>query len=209
MKPLVVESTEFEFLGASLDGLSDCGKYILEIKTGGYKLLQMAKDGVIPNYYMDQMQHQLLVTRADKCFYKVTHEEEEKELVIEVLPDPEFVNRFMPKAREFWRCVAFDEQPALVTSDYKDMSEEPLWRINAEHYKKICEEIKILEEVKENYRKQLLQLCKDQNCVGEGIKVMKTVMRGRIAYDEIPQIKDIDLDAYRKGSTTSWKVFIT
>ncbi len=28
MTPVVVESSEYDFLGASLDGLSDCGKYV-------------------------------------------------------------------------------------------------------------------------------------------------------------------------------------
>lgn len=204
MEPLVVESSEYNFLGASLDGISDNGKYILEIKCGGSDLLKMASKGLIPDYYMDQMQQQLLVTGAEKCFYYCWSENEK--YIIEVEPHPTFAAHFLPKAREFLRCIAYSESPALQERDYKDMSSEPLWRIYSEKYNHISEQIKILEELKESYRKEILKLCADHNCKGSGIKVMKVVTRGRIAYDEIPEIKDIDLEKHRKSSTTSWKI---
>ena len=206
MYPAVVESTEFNFLGASLDGLSDCQKYVLEIKCGGDKLHTMAIKGEIPQYYQDQMQHQLFVTGAEKAFYYSYNGSEG--VCIEVLPDPQYKVRFLPKAREFWRCVAFTEPPILQDSDYKDMSNEPKWRALATEYRLVNEQIKAMEDIKDNYRKELLKLCGDQNCLGEGVRVMKTIMRGRIAYDEIPEIKTIDLDRYRKGSTTTWKILV-
>ena len=128
--------------------------------------------------------------------------------MLEVFPDPEFKTKFLTKAREFWKCVAFNEPPALQDSDYKDMSNEPSWKRYSEEYRNLCEQIKDLEEMKEYHRKELLKLCDDQNCLGEGIKVMKTVMRGRIDYDKIPEIKGLDLDQYRKNSITTWKIFV-
>jgi putative phage-type endonuclease len=208
MTPMVVESSEYSFLGASLDGISDCRKYILEVKTGGKKLYDMALEEVIPEYYMDQIQQQLLVTAADKCFYVVGGEDETKDIVIEVYPHPSFAKEYIPVAREFWRCVAFNEPPPLKDSDYKDMSDNPSWKDIADRYRTTCEGIEALEEIKQGYRKQLLELCGDQNCLGEGIKVMKTTMRGRVAYEDIPEIKGVDLDKYRKGSSTTWKILV-
>jgi predicted phage-related endonuclease len=182
------------------------GGSLLEIKCGGSKLHDMAAKGEIPQYYKDQMQHQLLVTGADRCFY-YSYDGTDG-ICIEVFPDPEFKHKFIPKAREFWRCVAFSEPPELQDSDYKDMSTEPAWRESAMEYRKINEQIKNLEKVKENYRKELLKLCGDQNCLGEGVKVMKVPMRGRVDYDAIPEIKDLDLDKYRKCSTTMWKIMV-
>lgn len=207
MVPTVVESTEFDFLGASLDGLSDCKEYILEIKCGGANLQRQAREGYIPAYYMDQIQHQLFVTGAKKAFYYSY--DGEKGTCIEVLPEPDFQARFMPKAREFWRCVAFNEPPALQDSDYKDMSDEPLWKTCAEEYRKICDQIRDLEEVKNNCRKKLLHLCGDQNCLGHGIRAVKTIVRGRIDYDSIPELQSIDINKYRKGETTMWKVMVS
>ena len=206
MRPVVVESSEHDFLGASLDGMSAAGDMLLEVKCGGAKLHALAASGTLPEYYQDQIQHQLLVTGAEKAFY---YSYDGKDgICIEVMPDPGFKSRFMNKAREFWKSVAFNEPPPLEDSDYKDMSENPAWYALATEYRKINEQIKALEEKKESYRKEILKLCDDQNCLGEGIKVIKTTMRGRVDYDAIPEIKGINLDKYRKSPTTSWKILI-
>lgn len=206
MEPMVVESTEFDFLGASLDGIDFLGNALLEIKCGGEKLHSMAKRGEIPAYYKDQMQHQLLVTGASRCYY-YSYDGTDG-ICIEVLPDPEFKAIFMPKARAFWKCVAFSEAPPLQDRDYKDMSEETNWSLYASHYKSICEDIERLEAQKEAYRKKLLDLCGDQNCLGNGIRVMKSTMRGRVAYDEIPELQGVNVDKYRKNPITMWKIMV-
>lgn len=206
MTPMVVESTEFDFLGASLDGISIMGNYILEIKCGGQKLHNMASHGIIPDYYLDQMQHQLLVTRAEKCFY---YSYDGKDgICIEVLPDPTFIDRFMPKARAFWKSVAFFEAPPLQDSDYMNMNDNLDWAEYAKMYRETDAAIKALEDKKDYLRKKLIEMCGDQSCTGTGIKVIKTLVKGRVAYDEIPEIKNIDLDKYRKNSTTSWKILV-
>lgn len=207
MEPCVVESTEYDFLGASLDGLSDCGRYVLEIKCGGATLHKQAGEGIIPPYYEHQIQHQLLVTGAEKAFYYSYNGT--NGIQLEVFPDREFKSKFLAKALEFWKCVAFNEPPTLQDSDYKDMSGEAYWKEYAKEYCNLNQKIKDLEELKESYRKELLKLCGDHSCSGEGIKVMKTTMRGRVDYDAIPEIQGIDLDNYRKKSTTSWKILVS
>jgi putative phage-type endonuclease len=206
MQPMVVESTEFAFLGASLDGINKEGTHLLEIKCGGSKLHDAALRGEIPAYYRDQMQHQLLVTGAEKCFY-YSYDGTDG-ICIEVFPDPEFRKAFLPKARDFWKCVALNEPPPLKDSDYKDMSGEPAWKGYATEYRNVCEQIKNLEEMKEIYRKELLKLCGDQHCLGEGIRCTKTIVRGRVAYDEIPELQGVDVDQYRKRSIIVWKVCV-
>lgn len=206
MTPAVVESSEFDFLGASLDGITAFGVAILEIKCGGKKLHDMATRGEIPQYYIDQIQHQLLVTGAERCFYYSYNGEEG--ICIEVFPDPEFKEKFLAQAREFWKCVALNEPPALQESDYKDNSNEPDWLRISCGYRNLCDQIKNLEELKEEHRRELIKLSGDQNCSGGGIKIMKSVIRGRISYDDIPELKGVDLDKYRKSSTTTWKIMV-
>jgi len=206
MTQVPVQSTEFDFLGASLDGLSDSYDTILEIKCGGSKLHDMAKNRQLPEYYEDQIQHQLLVTGAEKCYY-YSYDGSDG-ICIEVFPDPEFKDKFLPKAREFWRCVAFEEPPALQDSDYKDMSDVPLWKDLASKYLDVNGRIKALEEMKEGYRKELIKLSGDQSCLGEGIRLMKTTMKGRVDYEAIPEIKCVDLEKYRKKPTISWKILV-
>ena len=82
------------------------------------------------------------------------------------------------------------------------------WTEYATMYQSTDAQIKSLEDKKDYLRKKLVELCADQSCIGSGIKVIKTIMRGRVAYDEIPEIKEIDLDKYRKDSTTIWKILV-
>lgn len=204
MHPAVVESTEFDFLGASLDGISEKGNYILEIKCGGEKLHEMAKNGEIPEYYRDQMQHQLLVTGAKLCFY-YSYDGTDG-VYLEVLPDPKFREEFLPKAREFFKCIALNESPPLQSKDYRDMSHVVKWHEFSDGYNNICEEIDRLEEKKEVFRKGLIELGEDQNCMGNGIYLSKIQRKGNVDYSCIPALKEIDLEAFRKEPTTSWRI---
>ena len=157
---------------------------------------------------MRQIQHQLLVTGAQKAFYYhfYQHFNGDGGICLEVLPDMKFKETFLPVANKFWKCVFLNEPPELQALDYKDMSEDPLWEVYADGYLNVIKQIKLLEEHKESYREELLKICGDQPCVGRGLKVMKTVTRGRVAYDEIPEMQGVDVEKYRKGPTTTWKI---
>ncbi len=205
--PIVVESTEYDFLGASLDGISELGNAILEIKCGGSKLHQMAANGEIPPYYMDQMQHQLIVTGAYKCFYYSY--DGKNGICIEVLPDPEFKSRYLTRAREFWRCVAFNESPPLQNSDYQNKDDDLDLQEDLKAYEEIDIAIKALEEKKDARRKKIIERCDNQSSICFGKKIIKMTLRGRVDYDSIPELKGLNLDPYRKSSTSSWKILVS
>ena len=116
MRPLVVESSEHTFLGASLDGYgnkyyleepggclmrTDC---ILEIKCGK-KSFKQAENKEIPKYYLSQIQHQLLVTGAEICYYYAF--DGERAIKLQVLPDPLFKEEYLPLAVAFWMSLIF------------------------------------------------------------------------------------------------------
>ena len=204
MVPVVVESSEITFLGASLDGM--CGNAILEIKCGGSNLHDMARKGIIPDYYLCQMQHQLIVTRAEKCFYYSYYKDEG--IMLEVLPDPEFEAKYLSKAKDFWKRIACFEPPSLEPSDYKDMNDSLPWKEYVSMYEEVDAKIKSLEDKKDYIRKELIKLCEDQSSQGSGLKIMKIITKGRIVYDEIPEIQSVDLEKYRKASVTSWKFMV-
>ncbi len=207
MEPECVESEEFNFLGASLDGISECRKYILEIKCNGHDRHEQVRKGIIPDFHIAQMQHQLLVTGAEKCFYYSFHRDEG--VCIEVLPDPLFVQDFLPKARAFWKNVAFFEAPALSDRDYRDMNNNLSWKDLSAKYQEIDSNLKMLEEKKDYIRKELISLCADQPSMGNGVKVIKTTTKGRVDYDMIPELQAVNVDQYRKKPSDSWKIMIS
>ena len=105
MVPLIVESTEYPFLGVSLDGISSCRKYILEIKCPQKKSMDEAKAGIVKPLYIAQIQAQLLVTGADMCYYYCYDGIENH--MIKVYPDKEWQEEYLPKAEEFWMSLVF------------------------------------------------------------------------------------------------------
>lgn len=210
MEPVCVESTYFPFIGASLDGLSKCGRYILEIKSNGAQYHFGLNDG-IPEFHNCQMQHQFLSTdqKVEKGFYLSWHNGDP--IVKEVHPDEIFMQDYLPKAKKFWEGCIFDEPPALTNKDYKDMSEVSEWYAFANEYKKICGQIKTLEDLKDSYRKELIKLCNDESSSGSGIKVLKKFSKGRIDYAAACQhykITDEFLREYRKADSYAWTIML-
>ncbi len=101
--PCVCESSEYPWLAASLDGIRGCGNYILEIKCPKEFTHLDASNGNIPLYYMDQIQTQLLVTGAEKCFYFSYRPEYEcKSYIIEFCADLEKHAEIISKSKEFY-----------------------------------------------------------------------------------------------------------
>lgn len=201
MIPCCVESETHPFIGASLDGISSCGEYILEVKS------QRPVDK-IPEMHMLQIQHQLLNTDgiAKKAFY-VSHWDGINK-TFEVYPDSEWQKEYLPKAKEFWKRVILFDAPPLSNKDYKDMNQVSSWYHFANEYKKISTQIKQLEELKEGYKKELIALCGDDSCLGAGIKALKKLVKGRVDYDSIPELSHVNLEKYRKKSNISWVIMV-
>jgi len=201
MTPCCIESEMYNFLGASLDGISPCGKYILEVKS-------TRPTDRVPDYYYAQMQHQMLCGDGsiDKGFYVSFWEEAIH--VLQVIPDIDWTRQYIEKAKEYWRCVVFHEPPEMTGGDYKSMESEMEWQFHASSYIDLCNAIKELEEKKERRRRKLIELCDNNSCRGGGVKVLKKTIKGRIDYESIPEIKEIDLEKHRKPTSISWTILL-
>lgn len=102
-KPIVAISSEHPWLMSSLDGLSPCGRFMCEIKSMGIKGHENAINGIIAEYYQDQIQECLIVTDCEKCYYCSYFPKHEKEIVIiEVFPDLEKQFQIIEKSRRFY-----------------------------------------------------------------------------------------------------------
>ena len=60
--PVCIQSNEYEWLRASLDGLSEDGHLVVEIKCGESVYKKSASTGKVPRYYFGQLQHILAIT---------------------------------------------------------------------------------------------------------------------------------------------------
>lgn len=207
MEPCCVESDIYNYIGASLDGLSKCGRYLLEIKSNGDQYHFGLNHG-LPDFHNMQMQHQFLASdlTPEMGFYLSWNKS--GPIVKEVKIDHEWLKNYTIQAKEFWRRIVFFDPPSMTNKDYKDMTTNGAWYSYANEYRKACEQIKTLEELKESYKNEIVKLCGEDSCFGSGIKVMKKITKGRIDYDSIPELSIIDIEKYRKPMSSSWTIML-
>lgn len=207
MEPCCIESDDNYFLGASLDGLSKCGKYILEVKSNNLEYHLDAALGLIPTFHMYQMFHQMLCTdgQVEKAFYLSWNDG--KANVVEVVLNKDWVKDFMPQAQEFWKKVTFYEAPEMTNKDYIPMGGSEDWSTHASAYHYEDSIIKAAEKRKEFARSNLIRLAEERSCMGDGVKLTKKSSKGRIDYKEACEKLILDdqlLESYRKPAADSW-----
>lgn len=203
MFPTVVFSDEYDFMMASLDGIDIEGKNILEIKCPGKEDHECAMDGVIPEKYMPQLQHQMIVTKLDKVWYFSYSKNSHK--LIEVERDTKYAKKLIEKEKSFWRCVKELEAPPLTERDFIERSDD-MWVSIASEWKQVQSSIRKLEALEKSLRNDLILISGGHNVVGAGIRMSKVVRKGNVEYKDIPELKDVNLDMYRKEPVESWRI---
>ncbi len=103
MIPVVVESSEYPWMAASLDGWNEDNKAVLEIKCMGEKGHKDALIDIIAPYYVYQIQHQIAVTNADIAYFMSYRPENDVPFVIlEIYPDQEIIGQIIDREQLFY-----------------------------------------------------------------------------------------------------------
>ncbi len=135
MEPLCLVHQEFEWMRASLDGLSFDGSTLLEIKCPlSLRDRVSAQEGRIPSQYHAQLQHQLEVSRAQQAHYWSFHGTDG--FLIEIRPDREYAKRLVEAEATFWQLVKENRWPELANEEL-DLSADPEWRHAALRYREV------------------------------------------------------------------------
>jgi len=120
MIPIVCEHEEYPWMAASLDGWNEDNKAILECKAPNEKTHFMAIEGNIPEYYRDQIIHQLAVTGGKVCYYVSYRPEYKINLaIVEVYPNIGYMQTMIETEKQFY------EECMLTMTPPK-----PDWKLN-------------------------------------------------------------------------------
>lgn len=207
MSPKVFVSDLSPFAMASLDGYEIDGKCAVEIKCGGEKSHLQALHGEIPKHYYAQMQHQMYVAGLQEiyfCSYRPEHSV--KPLYIEIVKrDEEFITDMIKKERKFYEEHMLTGIPPENPNRIKEIDSE-VWISISEEYKRFDRQEKEASKRKEELRDYLVQIAHAENARGNGIILTKVERKGTINYQNIPEIKNIDIEKYRKHGTYYWQV---
>lgn len=196
MSPCVKFHEKNEWKMASLDGISICGKHAVEIKCSR-SLFEKAKNGLIDEIYMCQIQWQMYIAKIEKIYFACYWDNEI--IIMSVERDDDFLNEIMPKIHDFRNRMMEFDPPPLVEKDYIQKDDKD-WRMIAHLYNESSKELEICKARNEALRQELIKMSGGQSCKGGGVILTKSSRLGSIKYDSIEALKSVDLNKYRKPS---------
>lgn len=211
VSPSVRFSRTTPFMMASLDGISECGNIAIECKLANKEdHFRALTEKVVPDKYYPQLQHIISVCDLGNgityCSYNPYSFLPRDQFVMFDIPrDDEYIEKMIREEKKFWECVRNFEEPEPGPNDLKRMDSSE-WREASNEWKQAKLQLQIAEEKEKKYRQQLIDLSEDDNCEGFGVKLLKVLRRGTIDYSRIEELKNLDLNKYRKQPTTSWRI---
>lgn len=198
MKPTVMVK---DWMMASLDGFDSGTGNILEIKCPGEKDHSIAISGKVPDHYYAQLQHQMYITDTGMAYYFSFDGIDG--VTVEVKRDSAYIEKMLEEERKFYECLQNKVPPE--STEYKERNDDK-WRKLAIQWKSVTQCIRDLEKEEEFIRKELIDLSGDENCKGAGISLCRFQRKGNVDYSKILELKNVDLEPYRKPETISWRI---
>ena len=204
MEPLCLVHEEFEWMRASLDGLSFDGSTLLEIKCPlSLRDRASAQEGRIPSQYHAQLQHQLEVSGAERAHYWSFHGTDG--ILVEIRPDREYAKRLVEAEAAFWQLVKENRWPELANEEL-DLSADPKWRHAALRYREVRLRLENATSEEHKLRAMLACMATARRTYGCGVEVLKSSRKGAVDYSAVPELRGVNLEPYRKPPVAVVKI---
>jgi len=183
---------------ASLDGITLQGDTILEVKVpfrGAIsELWQTVKSGAVPEHYMLQVQHQLMVSGAARAYLWVYDGNVGINTLIE--PDQTTFDAIRAAWDAFQPYLDSDNPPPLTEQDTRARS-DAAWREAAEAYKGWKSVADDAAAKADTAKVKLVELTAHSRESGFGVSVTRYWKSGNVDYKKIPELVGVDLYQYR------------
>jgi putative phage-type endonuclease len=203
VEPKQVFHPEIPYMMANMDGITDDHSIAVEIKCPGEADHQTAKQGIVPEKYRPQLQHQLAVIGINQIHY-FSYRDGDTALV-EVERDEGYIKRLLLEEKKFWSCVENLSAPSLTDRDYAERNDSA-WANAASEWTLVSKQLEELKLKEKLHRETLIQLAGEHNCIGNKVKLQKILRKGTVDYKAVPELKDVDVEKYRKQPTESWRI---
>ncbi len=204
VEPLCLVHAQFDWMRASLDGLSFDGSTLLEIKCPlSPRDRASAKEGRIPSQYYAQLQHQLEVSGAEQAHYWSFHGT--NGILIDIRPDREYAKRLVEAEAAFWRLVKENRWPELANEEL-DLGPDPNWRRAALRYREVRLRLETAASEEHQLRATLKRMSTARRTYGCGVEVLKSSRKGVVDYSAVPELRGVNLEPYRKPQVPVVKI---
>lgn len=194
-----------DFMIASLDGWNDEHGMPLEIKCPNKDDHMLFLLGQVPAHYIPQLQHQMLVLDVPRMYYFSYHDHYDDGQPLIVPRDDAYCEKLLDKEKQFWNYYQTLEPPPLVDRDYVERTDEE-WVKTTSELQQVQQQLKILEEKEDQLRQRTIELANGKNCKGNGVKATYYFKKGAVDWPEIPELKGVDLEKYRKPKIAVWRL---
>ncbi len=188
---------------ASLDGLSPNG-LLIEIKCPRFKGHSLAVMGIIPEYYFPQVQWQMYVVGVRSMQFLSYFEGDL--VAVEVHRDDLYLQDVIKKAEDFHDCIMNLRAPELTDKDVKEIVMDEGFEAAAQEWIGAKAHLDQWEMMEKEARAKLQSYAQKGSVKGYGVKVMKLIRSGNVDYSAIPELKNVDLSAYRKKPSEYFRI---
>lgn len=204
MPATLAYNEKYPFLRASLDGWNAETQTLLEIKCPGRDDHATAMSGKIPEKYIPQVQHQLFVTGAKEAHYYSF--KDGKGVLVRARADMDYIELLVRKEIEFWCEFVEKEVPPPFTDRDRIVVEDLGLIALSEQYCELQAQIKEIEKRADEVKKLLSANPTHPRMIIGRVSVDRVVRRGSIDYKRVPELGGVDVEKYRKESTTFYTV---
>jgi putative phage-type endonuclease len=101
---MVITHDSLQWMIATMDGITIDKTIAVEIKCPGKRDHFMAMNGLIPQKYIPQLQHQMEVCQLSEINYFSFDGKYGVNIIVE--RDQEYINELLDKEKEFWYCLS-------------------------------------------------------------------------------------------------------
>ncbi len=207
LKPMVLKSKGLELI-ASMDGYDEFSSTGCEIKCPSYDNHQnFLADKELPRHYWIQIQGQLFVTGATYIDYVSYYRDDRTGKVSmetrRVCPDAKFQTSIAEAVTSFY----YEHDKNTVTNYPKVKSKQmQRWLIQ---YAQLQTKLKVVENEIDEMRQRIADANKDVKAgCWSNVEFSWTERKGTVDYAKVPELKDVNLDQYRKPTQKVFSIKI-
>lgn len=205
-QPAVLQSDEHPFMIASLDAFCELEDHVAtaEIKIPNKLTHQKAIDGIIPDHYYAQMQHQMIVSGVKSMIY--CSFDGENGVILPCIRDEEFCQKLIAKEKAFLDSVINFESPEPIDQDWTEII-DPEQILKVSEYQNLKEQKDGIESRLEELKFELIATQSSSRAKLDNFRMRK--MHGKTIIDYRSFLKDMELtpsDKYRKKGKDFWMI---
>jgi putative phage-type endonuclease len=203
-KPVVLQNVDEPRFFASLDGFNAERRHILEVKsTTKEAYITLAKHGEPPMHWYAQIQWQLFVSDSKRATLLVVDADTENAYPVEIVRNDSFVDKAIVSANKFLEEIDQAFGKYVQNIDHIDLYKIAEAKKNVAELKK---KIKVYEDEINQKAAKMLEVFGARSIEGCGVKVQIVERKGNVDYAKIPELKDVDLEQYRKRPSEYIKI---